>query len=394
MPNMHLVEQHIIKVHEARFNELAKLCHLSKNLYNAALYHVRQHFFRTGQLLNYLSLNRLFVRTRQPDYYALPAKVAQQTLLMVEQNFKSFLALRAVAPEQARPPQYLDKAARFQLIYTAQAISQVALRQGIIHLSQTSVRTPTHRTRVAQVRVIPRGNHCCVEVVYLRDEPELQTHNGRYAALDLGLNNLACVTSNVVKPIIINGKPLKSVNQFFHKRRAQLHSKLINGRQTSRRLRALTHKRNCKIKDYLHKASRSIINHLVSNQITVLVVGKNDGWKQEIKLGRRNNQNFVAIPHSRLVQLLEYKARLAGLTVIQQEESYTSACSFLDHEEIGPHEQYSGRRIKRGLFRSRQGYLINADVNGSLNILRKAVPNITFDNGIEVSSAPLVITIK
>jgi len=391
---MRLVEQHIIKASDSRYPELADLLFKSKNLYNSALYQVRQHFFREGKFLPYEELNKSFVKTRQSDYYALPTKVAQQTLKMVDQNFKSFFALLKLKNSQARIPRYLDKAGRFQLIYTAQAISKVELRKGFIKLSGTSVSLHTKQSRVQQVRLIPKGNHICIEVVYLVDDVPLQANNSRYASIDLGVNNLACLTSNVIGPLIINGKPLKSVNQFFNKRRAALMSQLSEKRKTSRRIRTLTHKRNCKIKDYLHKASRQIINHLVSNNISTLVIGKNDGWKQEINIGAVNNQNFVSIPHNQFVKMLEYKAKLEGIRVIRQEESYTSKCSFLDNEEVRRQDVYCGQRVSRGLFKAMSGKIINADCNGSLNILRKAVPNIEIDNGIEVSSAPLVITVK
>lgn len=392
---MRLVEQHIIKESDSRYQELAELTFLSKNLYNAGLYAVRQHFFQTSEFLNYESLYRQFVDSKNVDYYALPTKVSQQTLKMVEQNFKSFFGLLKLKDgKKKRIPKYLDKFGKFQLIYTVQAISKVELRKGFIKLSGTNVRIETTHRNIQQVRVIPKGNHICIEVIYLKQEPPTKESNGRYAAIDLGLNNLACVTSNAIKPIIINGKPLKSVNQFFNKRKAELQSKLKNNRKTSQRIKSITHKRNCKIKDYLHKTSRKIINHLVTNDIPTLVIGKNDGWKQEINIGSRNNQNFVNIPHSQLVQMLEYKAKLEGITVILQEESYTSKCSFLDNEPIQKHDSYCGKRITRGLFKTSIGKVINADCNGSLNILRKAVPNIKFDNGIEVSSAPLVLTIK
>ncbi len=392
---MRLVEQHIIKEADSRYGELAEQLYLSKNLYNAGLYAVRQHYFAEQKFLKYASINQQFVDSKNIDYYALPTKVSQQTLKMVEQNFKSFFGLLKLADGKTkRIPKYLDKEGQFQLIYTIQAISKVELRQGFIKLSGTNVKIETAHRNIQQVRVIPRGNHICIEVVYLKQEPPVKENNGRYASIDLGLNNLACVTSNTIKPIILNGKPLKSVNQFFNKRKAELQSKLKNNRKTSRRIKSITHKRNCKIKDYLHKTSRKIINHLVANKIPTLVIGKNDGWKQEINIGSRNNQNFVNIPHSQLVQMLEYKAKMEGIRVILQEESYTSKCSFLDSEPIKKHDNYCGKRIKRGLFKTSTGKVINADCNGSLNILRKAVPNIIFDNGIEASSAPLVLTIK
>lgn len=392
---MRLVEQHIIKASDSRYEELAEQLHLSKNLYNAGLYAVRQHYFTEKEFLKYESVNKQFVKSKNVDYYALPTKVSQQTLKMVEQNFNSFFGLLKLKDgKKKRIPRYLDKEGKFQLVYTIQAISKVELRKGFIKLSGTNVRIETVQRNINQVRVIPKGNHLCIEVVYLTQEPPAKENNGRYASIDLGLNNLACVTSNATKPIIINGKPLKSVNQFFNKRKAELQSKLKQNRKTSNRIKSITHKRNCKIKDYLHKTSRKIINHLVTNEIPTLVIGKNNGWKQEINIGRRNNQNFVNIPHSQLVQMLEYKAKMEGINVILQEESYTSKCSFLDNEPIQKHDNYCGKRVTRGLFKTSTGKVINADCNGSLNILRKAVPNIIFDNGIEASSAPLVLTIK
>ena len=392
---MRLVEQHIIKKSDNRYGELAEQLHLSKNLYNAGLYAIRQHYFAEKKFLRYENVNQQFVDSKNVDYYALPTKVSQQTLKMVEQNFKSFFGLLKLKDgTKKRIPKYLDKEGNFQLIYTVQAISKVELRKGFIKLSGTNVRIETTRRKIQQVRVIPKGNHICIEVVYQTQEPPAKENNGRYASIDLGLNNLACVTSNTIKPIIINGKPLKSVNQFFNKRKAELQSKLKNNRKTSNRIKSITHKRNCRIKDYLHKSSRKIINHLVANEIPTLVIGKNDGWKQEINIGSRNNQNFVNIPHSQLVQMIDYKAKMEGITVILQEESYTSKCSFLDSEPIEKHDKYCGKRITRGLFKTSTGKVINADGNGSLNILRKAVPNIIFDNGIEASSAPLVLTTK
>ena len=199
--------------------------------------------------------------------------------------------------------------------------------------------------------------------------------------------------SNVLKPILINGKPLKSINQYYNKKLANLKSKLRNEKKTSKRIKSLTNKRNNKVNDYLHKTSRLITNYLVSNNINTLVVGKNKEWKQDVNIGKKNNQNFVQIPHSRLIDMLLYKCKLRGINVIITEESYTSKCSFLDDEGIKKHKVYKGNRIKRGLFKSSEGVLINADVNGSLNILKKVVGKFNY-NPIEVCSTPTVITVK
>jgi putative transposase len=211
--------------------------------------------------------------------------------------------------------------------------------------------------------------------------------------MDLGLNNLGTVGSNVVKPFIINGKPLKSINQFYNKRVSNLKSKLTNGKKTSKRIKSLTDKRNNKIKDYLHKASTILVNQLVSNDLNTLIIGNNKGWKQDINIGKRNNQSFVQIPYSTFIKMIEYKCKLVGINVLITEESYTSKCSFLDSEDIKKQKEYKGKRIKRGLFKSSEGVLINADVNGSLNILRKVVGNFNYDP-IEVCSTPAVITVK
>ena len=195
------------------------------------------------------------------------------------------------------------------------------------------------------------------------------------------------MSSNCDKPFIINGKPIKSVNQFYNKINAKLQSK---GKCTRKRA-TLSNWRNNKIKDYLHKSSRYIVNQLVSKNINILVIGYNKGWKQDTNIGKVNNQKFVQIPHLMFVEMLEYKCKLLGITTIRQEESYTSKCSFMDKEPIKKHSQYMGKRVNRGLFKTSENKFINADLNGSLNILRKAVGE--FQYPIEVCSTPSVITL-
>ena len=231
-----------------------------------------------------------------------------------------------------------------------------------------------------------------VEVLYEKSSKDIVTNN-RYAAIDLGLNNLATISSNVTKPFIVNGKPLKSINQYYNKTKSNLQSKLKNNEKSNKRISSLNLKRNNKINDYLHKSSTFIVNYLVSNNISTLIVGHNKEWKQNIKIGKKNNQNFVSIPHSRFKELLKYKCELEGIKYIETEESYTSKCSFLDNEEICKHTSYKGKRIKRGLFKSNDGTLINSDVNGSLNILKKVVGNFNYDP-IKVCSTPSVYTVK
>jgi IS605 OrfB family transposase len=290
-------------------------------------------------------------------------------------------------------PKYKDKAkGRNILIYTIQAISSKQLKKGIIKLSGTEIliKTKVNPARICQVRLVPKCDSYVIEVIY--DEPESTVSNDIWgASIDLGLNNLVALTSNQPGfiPLLINGRPLKSINQFYNKRSSHLQSQLKGSRKSSPRIQRLTRCRNQKVDNYLHHASRLIIGILVAKQIGTLVIGKNAHWKTEIDLGKQTNQNFVGIPHARLIQMIEYKARLVGMKVIVQEESYTSRSNFLNLDPIPVYGHtgaddvtFSGKRIKRGLYKTSVGQSINSDVNASYNILRKAIPN-AFSDGIE-----------
>ncbi len=231
-----------------------------------------------------------------------------------------------------------------------------------------------------------------IEVIYNEPESTINQENSTsVASIDLGLNNLVALTSNQPGfiPLLINGRPLKSINQFYNKRKSQLQSQLKGNLKTSSRIQRLTRCRHQKVDNYLHHASRLIIDILSAHQIGTLVIGKNPQWKNSINLGKQNNQNFVSIPHTRLIQMLEYKALLVGIKVIIQEESYTSVSNFLNLDPIpvygdsdGDSVEFTGKRIQRGLYKTIDGLLINADVNGSYNIMRKALPK-ALSNGIE-----------
>ena len=392
---MYLVERHIIKNNK----ELDELCFNSKNLYNRALYLIRQHYFKTNSYLNFFGVNKLMIDSKDKDYYALPSRISNSTLKLLDNNFKTFFSLirKKQSGNYNKPigiPRYLDKEGRYIAIFNKESISKRYLKKGLIKLSKLSIEIPTKVTRsnLVEVRVLPRNNHHVVEVVYKVDEVESKSDNGRYASIDLGLNNLAMVSSNVVKPFSINGRPLKSINQYYNKEKARLQSHFKGNKRTSKRIKSISNKRNNKVKDYLHKSSRKIVNFLVSNNISTLIIGYNEEWKQNINLGRTNNQAFVNIPFYTFIKQLEYKCKLEGISVILTEESYTSKCSFLDGESIEKHNNYLGKRIKRGLFRSAEGKLINADLNGSLNILRKVVGDFSYP--IEVCSTPLRVTPK
>lgn len=382
---MRLVEQHIIKQSSVYYNELQDMLHKCKNLYNKGLYVVRQYCFRYKddntvkyKYLNYYSLEKKLRTEDDVDYRALPSPVAQQVLMMVDRNFKSFFNLlnkknRGEYSEKVRIPKYLDKDGMFIAVFPTTAFSQKWIKQGIIKLpKQFSFTTRTNKQNIQQLRFVPKNGYIMLEIVYNKKEKDLMSDNGNYLGIDLGLNNLAsCVSSNG-SCFIINGRPLKSINQYYNKRLAYLKSKLKGNKQVSRQIRSLTNKRNNKIKDYLHKASRVLVNHVVSNGINTIVIGHNRCWKQEINIGKRNNQNFVSIPFNMFISMISYKATLEGINVKIVEESYTSKCSFLDNEKICKHEEYAGRRIKRGLFKTSSGNIINADINAAFNIIRKS----------------------
>lgn len=395
---MLLTERHLIKKSNSLYAELDEMCFLSKNLYNQALYRIRQHYFNTKEYLNYYSNVKQLTKEKQPDYVVLPAKVAQWVIKQVDQNFRSFFAsLKSKkANHKVSIPKYLEKNSRYMLTFTNQAISEKELKLGYLKLSGCSGRIKLVHTDVRQVRVIPRNKLFIVEVIYNIDEKHC-SDNGNYVGVDIGLNNLATVGGNKINPVLINGRPLKSINQFYNKRLAKLKSRqdtCKNKNAYSSKIRKLTQKRNNKIKDYLHKASRKLVNYLVSNSVSKIVIGHNKNWKQDINLGKSNNQKFVQIPFSMFIHMVTYKSQLEGIEVIVREESYTSKCSFLDNEEICKHETYKGKRIKRGLFRSYNDRLINADLNGALNILRKEIPNVFNEYGIEVCSTPVNLFTK
>lgn len=398
---MYLVEKHIIRKGSSAWNELDLMCFLGKNLWNSTLYAVRKHYEETGRYLNRFELIREFTQASQKDYIALPRKVSQAVIHKVDDAYKSFFALLKSEKnrKKARIPKYKYKTkGRMVLSFSEQAISRKELKKGLLKLSGCNFIIKVKHTAVKEVRVVPRSNCYVIEVVYIAEEKEKKAYNGKFAGIDLGVNNLATVTSNAFEPFIINGRPLKSMNQFYNKKKAKLQAeaKRCNNKfHNSRKLEKLFYKRSNKVNDYLHKASRMIVNHLVSFNITRLVVGYNKEWKQEANMRKKNNQNFCSIPHGKFVGMLEYKCKLAGITLVRQEESYTSKCSFFDGEEVKKHEHYAGKRVKRGLFKTSSGRLVNADVNGSLNIIRKAIPN-AFSSpagryGIEVNNAPKVI---
>ncbi|MBV9690758.1 MAG: transposase [Ktedonobacteraceae bacterium] len=333
-------------------------------------------------------------------YRALPAKVSQQVLKQLDDAWTSFFeALEAYkqAPSKflgrPKPPKYKDKAkGRNLLVYTKQAVSKKSLKHGLIKPSMLPSEVQTKQKDIAQVRIVPRKGYYVLEAVYEKEEKQAAVNPAYYAGIDMGMNNLVALTANKpgFRSVLVNGRPVKSVNQFYNKRKAEL-QKQLGTTGTTKRMERMTNTRNRRINHYMHTASRRIIDLLVKEGIGTLVIGKNDGWKQEANMGKRTNQNFVQIPHARFIAMLTYKAELVGIRVEITEESYTSKASLLDLDPLperdpnNSNEQhtFSGKRVKRGLYRVSNGREINADINGAGNTIRKVAPDAFGTEGVE-----------
>ena len=368
---LQLTQQIIITQKHKYYAGLDYLCLLAKNIYNVALYNIRQQYFKDKTYLNYNALDKLL--SSNVDYKAIPYRQsAQQILRSVDKTYSSFfkgIKSDKNKGKKVRLPRYKDKEkGRYVLVYTNQCFKHKDSTIKLKGIDGVWYEFYTDKENLQQVRLVPKGNHILVEIIY-NVEYELKENNNRYASIDLGLNNIVALSSNVCNSILYNGRPLKSINRYYNKHKAELQSKLSNNKYTSKRINRLTFRRNNKIKDYMHKLSSAIIQYMEANTLNTLIVGKNDGWKTNIDIGRVNNQNFVSIPFNMLISMLEYKCKLVGINIVIVNEAYTSKCSFLDVETIQKHNTYKGKRIKRGLFVSNRGIKINADINGSLNIM-------------------------
>lgn len=340
------------------------------------------------------------------DYYSLPAQTNQYAITDAFNNWKSYfksLAEYKKHPEKfeamPRIPRYAKKNGRKPCKFTNQTsiikmdsdgfpVLKLPLTKQTLKLGNSD---SSFSGKHKETRIIPQlnGKAYVIEVVFSVRRREVKTKHKRIAAIDLGVGNIAAISNNIgLRPFIIKGGIPKSANQWYNKQVAHYDSILRMGHESegntfnSRRLVRIRMKRKNQIKDFFHKTSRKIVEYCVFNNIDTIVIGKNDGWKQESDIGRQNNQNFVQLPHSMLINMIQYKAEAEGIEVIVNEESYTSRASFIDRDFIpvfskDNNEKYkfSGVRLRRGLYRTKEGILLNADVNGSYNILRKVFPN-------------------
>lgn len=405
--DMILCERHIIKKSHPFYNECDHLTFLSKNLYNSTLYYQQDSFFNKD-FKNYYDINRIFTHGNHKDYRALPTKVSKQVQMLVDKSFKSYFALvkKKQSNDYSRSvkiPRYLDNVSgRCVVPYPKDALS--LKNNGFVKLSKTDIviKTKVSKENIQAARIVPKGNHFVIEILYkVMCEPLKSKTPKRVAFVDTGLNNLMTITSNCFNPMIYNGKPLKAINQLSNKNIAKLKSKLSEqGLRTSSLLKSIYNKRSRRLTDLLHKITTQLVNQLDSYNIDTVIFGHNIGQKQDINLGKVTNQNFVQIPFTQVMKLLKYKCELRGIRFISNEESYTSKCSFLDEENICKNSSYLGKRVKRGLFETSNGKLINADVNGSLNIGRKYLTKVNMytkqlhEDLIKFMINPRVVTIR
>lgn len=368
-----LEERHIIK--DNRFEDV---CCKSGLLYNYVLYNIRQGIFSQDYLKEYEFSTKL-CKENQFDFRQLPSSISQQVVGQVFKSIKSWMKLKKDFEKNPskynnhRPhlPKYKKGKKQNMVVFTTSACR---IKDGYIHFVKDiidPIKTNIGESKLCQVRIIPQSTCYVVEVIYEKKEQDFNLNKDNILSIDLGLNNLCtCISNAGIKPFIVNGRFIKSFNQWYNKKRSKLMS-LIGNMGTSRRINNMTCYRNCWISDKIHKISRFIVNYCIENNIGTVVIGLNKGWKQGINLGKKTNQKFVEIPFSILIDKIVYKSKLIGINVITHEESYTSKIDHLSLESLKKQDTYLGKRKRRGLFQSSVGKLLNADINGAIGIGRK-----------------------
>ena len=393
MIKINRVEKHIIKQNNKYYSLLDEFCYKSKNLYNYANYIIRQEFINNNKWLRYNELDKILKQEGKDfDYRNMPSSAtSQQCLRLLDKNWKSFFA--SIKDYNKNPnkylgrpklPKYKSKNDRNILILT---YVNCKINKGIIKFPKSfkGFYLKSKVNNLQQVRFIPKDKYIVAEVVYKIDDVKELIDNDRYIGIDLGLDNFVTITNNCeLIPLVINGKGLKSINQYYNKQIAYYKSiaKKMNKLDYTNRMRELTFKRNNKVEDYIHKASRFVVDYCRNNEINTIIIGNNKNWKQNSKMSKKVNQNFISIPYYSFIQKVQYKAEEFGIQVIITEESYTSGTSFLDNELPIKENYNKSRRKYRGLFVSNNGTKINADVNGSYQIIKKVFPK-AFADGIE-----------
>lgn len=389
------VKQQVKHLSKEDYRTLRDLCHIAKNLANQAIYNIRQYYFAEGEYLNY-EKNYALLKDSE-NYKILNSNMAQQILKEVDGSFKSFFGLLKLAKKgkytlkDCKLPRYLPKEG-----FTTLVIGFVRLNGNKLIIPFSNMYKKSHSPievtippilvdkHIKEIRITPKANARFFEIQYTYKTGCVQRNlnQNNALAIDLGINNLATCVTNTGESFIIDGRKLKSINQWFNKKNARLQGikdKQGFGKRTTNRQKAIARDRNNKVNDYMSKAARIIINYCIANDIGTLVVGYNETFQRGSNLGKQTNQNFVSIPYGKLRDKLQYLCELNGIAFIKQEESYTSKASFWDKDSIpvynadNPQEYgFSGNRIHRGMYETKDGITFNADVNGALNILRKS----------------------
>ena len=388
------LKQQVKHLSKKEFRNLKYLSHIAKNLTNEAIYNVRQYYFQNKKYLSYNENYKMLKNSE--NYKKLNSNMAQQILKEVDGSFKSFFGLLKLAKngqydnKKIKLPKYLAKDG-----FTTLVIGFVRLKDDILIVPYSNSFKKTHQEvkiklppvlkgkKIKEIRIIPKQHSRYFEIQYIYEVEEVQRklNKNNVLGIDLGIDNLCTCVTNNGGSFIIDGRKLKSINQYYNKTNAKLQS--IKDKQKiehiTLRQRRIARKRNSRINDYLSKAARIILNYCLNNDIGRIVLGYNEDFQRNSNIGSINNQNFVNIPYGKLRDKLIYLCKLYGIEFKLQEESYTSKASFFDGYEIpiydkeNPQEYiFSGKRIKRGLYQTSKGYQLNADCNGALNILRKS----------------------
>lgn len=389
------VKQQVKHLSKKDYKTIKVLCRIAKNLTNEAIYNVRQYYFTEGEFLKYEKNYTLLKNSS--NYKALNSNMAQQILKEVDGSFKSFFGLLKLAKQgkyafkDCKLPHYLPKDG-----YTTLVIGFVRLNGSKLILPFSNSFKKKHKSveitippilldkKVKEIRIIPKAKARFFEIQYIYEAENIQRNlnTNNALALDLGINNLVTAVSNSGKSFIIDGRKLKSINQWFNKENARLQSvkdKQHFGKKTTNRQKVLARDRNNKVNDYMNKTARKVIDYCIANDIGTLVVGYNETFQRNSNIGKQNNQNFVNIPYGQLRDKLAYLCEFNGIVFVKQEESYTSKASFWDKDIIPTYNAdnpqnytFSGKRVHRGQYKTANGKALNADVNGALNIMRKS----------------------
>ena len=390
---MQLTERHLIKPNHELYATLDDLTFKAKNLYNHGLYLYRQSYFEHKKnpetpVLSWVDIDKSLRKQGDDDIRALPSKVANAVLKNLGENITSFWKLVRLKnsgklTQKPKLPHYLHKTdGRYALSFNYQTFGAKRGTNNELFLCPKGINLPipTKVTNPKQVRIVPSRNNFIIEVIYDTEESAPKS-TSKYASIDLGVDNFATVTfSTQNKPLIIKGLELKSINQGYNRLIAKAQSLLPGSQKTSQSIHRLWSRRSWILRTKIHQMTAFLATLFDEMQIEKVFIGKNAGWKQKLPFGKKVKQRFAYLPYETFIEQLQYKCQLRGITVITQEESYTSKASFLDNDDIPVYGEtenpkFSGRRVKRGLYKSSNGQLINADVNGSYNIMRKGLMN-------------------